>query len=184
MRQAALALALTIMALNLLSCKSSNANVGNSTATTNGNTATAVNNNSASPVAANTQPQTTPTASPQQTTPGPQQSPLETLKAWQTAINKNDLEGFKKTLSRAVLKKYEGVDASNTPRLNVLFADLTALYENYLPMPFKTRDEDISGDTATYEIRDYGYKWQTIVFKNEDGEWKIEEWGEMGAGKK
>lgn len=182
MRQAALALALTITALNLLSCKTANTGVNNSTATTNGNAATAAANN-ASPAVANTQSSPTPTTQ-QQNASGPAQSPLETLKAWQTAINKNDIEGFKKTLSKAVLKKYEGVDANNTPRINALFADLTALYENYLPMPFKTRNEEINGDTATYEVRDYGYKWQTIVFRNEDGEWKIEGWGEMGAGKK
>ena len=42
-----------------------------------------------------------------------------------------------------------------------------------LPPTFEARNEKITGDTATVELKSQGDKWETMPFVKEDGQWKL-----------
>lgn len=98
-------------------------------------------------------------------------SPRETFKAFYDAALKRDIEGMKKNLSRDSLKYYEGAAQAAHKTLDQGLRDSAEAIPQKMP---ETRNETVSGDAATLEIKDdKSEKWDTIDFVKEDNAWKL-----------
>lgn len=102
-------------------------------------------------------------------------TPLETLKAYTTAIKKKDTTTMKLLLSKDSIKmadqeaKAQGVTLDEVVRRESLFNESQSTVE--------FRNEKIDGDKATIEMKDSFSSWNTVPFVREDGIWKIDKQG-------
>ena len=97
-------------------------------------------------------------------------SPTATAKAFYEAAKAKDVAGIKATMSKGSLDMMESFAKMQNKSLD------DALKEpNSTPPPsnFEARNEVISGDTATVEVKDEKGNWEKIPFVKEDGKWKI-----------
>jgi hypothetical protein len=97
-------------------------------------------------------------------------SPTATAKAFYEAAKAKDVAGIKATMSKGSLDMMESFAKMQNKSLD------DALKEpNSTPPPgnFESRNEVISGDTATVEVKDEKGNWEKIPFVKEDGKWKI-----------
>jgi hypothetical protein len=102
-------------------------------------------------------------------------TPLETLKVYTTAIKKKDPTQMKLLLSDASIKMAEQeAKAQNVPlddivKRQTLFSESQRTVEH--------RNEKISGDSATIEIKNSFDTWTVVPFVREEGVWKIDNQG-------
>jgi hypothetical protein len=102
-------------------------------------------------------------------------TPLETLKAYTTAIKKKDTTTMKLLLSDASIKmaeqeaKAQNVTPDDIVRRETLFS------ENQSSLKF--RNEKIEGDKATIEVENSFGSFDTVPFVKEEGRWKIDKQG-------
>jgi hypothetical protein len=95
-------------------------------------------------------------------------SPTAAARAFYDAAKSKDVKGMKNALSKKSLELMESFAKLENKTLD------DSLKENSkLPATFEARNEKITGDTATVELKGQGDKWDTIPFVKEDGQWKI-----------
>jgi hypothetical protein len=102
-------------------------------------------------------------------------TPLETLKAYTTAIKKKDPTTMKLLLSDASIKMAEQEARAQNVTLDEIVKRETLFSENQTDVFF--RNEKIDGDRATIEMKDSFDKWNTVPFIREEGIWKIDKQG-------
>ncbi|MCY7348238.1 MAG: hypothetical protein LH614_18755 [Pyrinomonadaceae bacterium] len=102
-------------------------------------------------------------------------TPLETLKAYTAAIKKKDLTTMKLLLSNASLKMAEQEAKSQNVTLDEVVKRETLFGENQKTVEF--RNEKITDDKATIEMKDSYNKWSVVPFVREEGVWKIDKQG-------
>ena len=102
-------------------------------------------------------------------------SPLETLKAYTTAIKKKDLTTMKLLLSDSSIKMAEQEAKAQNVTLDEIVKRETLFRENQSTVEF--RNEKIDGDRATIEMKDSVDTWNTVPFVREEGVWKIDKQG-------
>ena len=102
-------------------------------------------------------------------------SPLETLKAYTTAIKKKDTTAMKLLLSNASIKMAEQEAKAQNVTLDEIVKRETLFRENQSTVEF--RNEKIDGDRATIEMKDSFDTWNTVPFVREEGVWKIDKQG-------
>jgi uncharacterized membrane protein YgcG len=97
-------------------------------------------------------------------------SPTATAKAFAEAVKNKDVQGIKNAMSKGSLAMME-----NFAKMQNKSLDEALKEPNSSPPPtsFESRNEKITGDTATLEIKDEKGKWDEIPFVKEDGQWKI-----------
>jgi hypothetical protein len=96
-------------------------------------------------------------------------SPTATAKAFYDATKARDVQGIKNNLSKGSLAMMESFAKMGNKSLDDMLKDPSS------PPPgtFETRNEVITGDTATLEIKDEKGKWDKLPFVKENGQWKI-----------
>lgn len=98
-------------------------------------------------------------------------SPTETMKALNDASRKKDVETIKKLVSKSTLDQLEQSAQQQKTTVNELLRPEDGAPFQELP---ETRNEKISGDAATIEIRNNATNdWETMPFVKENGVWKI-----------
>lgn len=99
-------------------------------------------------------------------------SPTATLTAFYEASKNKDVTGVKKHLSKKSLELFETeAKKSGKPLDDFLKEAVADPVADKMP---ELRNEKISGDTATVEMkRDKSDQWDTVAFVKEDGEWKL-----------
>jgi hypothetical protein len=102
-------------------------------------------------------------------------TPLETLKAYTTAIKKKDPTTMKLLLSDASIKMAEQEAKAQNVALDEIVKRETLFRENQSTVEF--RNEKIDGDRATIEMKDSFNSWNTVLFIREEGIWKIDKQG-------
>ena len=137
-----------------------------STETTNSNTANKPANistsNVSNPLETTKKPETATTNN------APTLAPV--VDAYYAALLKKDEAGAKKVLSQSAIKYWLEEKSEDLPTL------LAILEDNEAPVEVKreVRNEKITGDTATAEIRGGSLGvWTPIAFVKENGEWKF-----------
>lgn len=100
-------------------------------------------------------------------------SPTKTFKAFFEASKKKDVPGMKKTLSKGTVDMFDKLAKEQKKSLDDMLKDIDKDDNKDEKMP-ETRNEKITGDTATLEVKNEKTgKWDTLPFVKEDGEWKI-----------
>jgi hypothetical protein len=102
-------------------------------------------------------------------------TPLETLKAYTTAIKKKDTTTMKLLLSDASIKMAEQEAKAQNVLLDEIVKRETLFNETQTSVEF--RNEKIDGDRATIEMKDSFNTWNTVPFVREEGKWKIDKQG-------
>ena len=99
-------------------------------------------------------------------------TPTATFKAFYEASNKKDVAGMKKALSKGSLDMFDKLAKEQNKSTDEMLKSFDKEDKNQ-KMP-ETRNEKITGDTATLEVKnDKTDKWDTLPFVKENGEWKI-----------
>lgn len=100
-------------------------------------------------------------------------SPTATFTAYYEASKNKDVEGVKRTFSKATLELFERQAQEQKKTVDEMFKmgmDQKPITGNLPEM----RNEKINGDNATLEIKDEkSGRWDTLTFVKEDGQWKI-----------
>jgi hypothetical protein len=102
-------------------------------------------------------------------------TPLETLKVYTTAIKKKDPTQMKLLLSDASIKMAEQEARAQNVPLDDIVKRQTLFSENQRNVNF--RNEKISGDRATIEMKNSFDTWTIVPFVREEGVWKIDNQG-------
>jgi hypothetical protein len=102
-------------------------------------------------------------------------TPLETLKAYTTAIKKKDTTTMKLLLSKDSIKMAEQEAKAQNVTLDEVVKRETLFNESQSTVEF--RNEKIDGDKATIEMKDSTSSWNTVPFVREEGSWKIDKQG-------
>lgn len=102
-------------------------------------------------------------------------TPLETLKAYTTAIKKKDTTTMKLLLSKESLKMAEQEAKAQGVALDEVVKRETLFSENQTSVEF--RNEKIEGEKAMIEMKDSFGTWNTVPFVREEGVWKIDKQG-------
>ena len=97
-------------------------------------------------------------------------TPTATAKAFYDAAKAKDAAGIKSTMSKGSLEMMEKFAKMENKSLDEALKDPGS---SPPPTSFESRNEKITGDTATVEVKDEKGKWETIPFVKEDGQWKI-----------
>ena len=99
-------------------------------------------------------------------------TPTATFKEFYEASNKKDVPGMKKALSKGTLDMFDKLAKEQKKSTDEMLKSLDKEDKNQ-KMP-ETRNEKITGDTATLEVKnDKTDKWDTLPFVKENGEWKL-----------
>ena len=99
-------------------------------------------------------------------------TPTTTFKAFYEASNKKDVPAMKKALSKGSLDMFDKLAKEQNKSTDELLKSFDKEDKNQ-KMP-ETRNEKITGDTATLEVKnDKTDKWDTLPFVKENGEWKL-----------
>jgi hypothetical protein len=150
---AALALsALALAACNKGATNSNNANnSNNSNSTSNSN---AANKNSSTTASG-----------------GDFATPTSALQYFYAAAQKNDVEAVKRSMSK---KSLQMIEKSATKENKTVDESLKELIKDAPSTALETRNEKITGEKATIEVKDDKMdKWDTVPLVREDGQWKI-----------
>jgi hypothetical protein len=97
------------------------------------------------------------------------QSPTGTAKAFYEAVKTRDVPGIKATMSKGSLAMMESFAKLGNKSLDEMLKDP----QSPPPRTFDARNEVITGDTATLELKDEKGNWEKVPFVKEDGQWKI-----------
>ena len=95
-------------------------------------------------------------------------TPTATAKAFYDAAKANDVQTLKNLLTKKSLEVMEAFAKMGNKSL-----DDTLKEPSNMPPAFEARNEKITGDTATLEVKGQGDRWDTLYFVKEDGQWKI-----------
>ena len=102
-------------------------------------------------------------------------TPVETFKAYASAVKQKDTTAMKNLLSSESIKMHElEAKAQNVPLDDIVKRE-TLVMEGQKVVEF--RNEKIDGETATLEVKDNFGTWTTVPFVREDNEWKINKKG-------
>jgi hypothetical protein len=98
-------------------------------------------------------------------------SPTATYKAAYNAMKNKDVAAFKKVMTKKDLQEMEDAAKKVKKSSDDMLKDLM----NAIPVPKsdESKDEKISGDNATLQVKNDKDAWETINFVKEDGEWKM-----------
>ena len=102
-------------------------------------------------------------------------TPLETLKAYTTAIKKKDTTTMKLLLSKDSIKMAEQEAKAQNVALDEVVKRETLFSENQTSVEF--RNEKINGEKATIEMKDSFNAWNSVPFVREENIWKIDKPG-------
>ena len=97
-------------------------------------------------------------------------SPTATAKAFYEAAKAKDPAGIKATMSKGSLDMMEKFAKMQNKSLDDALKEPSS---SPPPPTFEARNEAITGDTATVEVKDEKGNWEKIPFVKEDGKWKI-----------
>ncbi len=137
-------------------------------AANNANTATGANSNAASNANGNTAPASTETK-----TDSPALSmatPTDTYKAAYAYRKNKDIEGLKKTMSKDILEFLTMIGEDDKKSLDDQLKDLC---DKPQAPTNESRNEKITGDTATLEYPDEKGEWKTMDFEKVGPDWKM-----------
>jgi len=99
-------------------------------------------------------------------------SPTKTFKAFYEASKKKDAAGMRKALSKSTLDMFDKLAKAQNKTTDDMLKEVDK--EDKSEKVPETRNEKITGDTATLEVKnDKTSKWDTLPFVKENGEWKI-----------
>jgi hypothetical protein len=98
-------------------------------------------------------------------------SPTATARAYFDASKAKDVQGLKNTLSKKSLALVEDMGKIGNKTLDESLKEMAS--EAKPTATFETRNEKITGETATIEVKDERGKWEPLPFVKEDGQWKI-----------
>ena len=96
-------------------------------------------------------------------------SPTATAKAFYDAAKAKDPAAIKSTMSKGSLEMMEKFAKMQNKSLDDALKDPSGSP----PPAFEARNEKITGDNATVEVKDEKGNWDTIPLVKEDGQWKI-----------
>ena len=100
--------------------------------------------------------------------------PSATFKAYFDAQQKKDIAGMKQALSKTSLVMMEKSAKQQQLTLDKMIQTQLDNPSAKIDKFPETRNEKISGDTATIELKnDDANRWDTMYFVKEDGGWKI-----------
>lgn len=100
-------------------------------------------------------------------------SPTEVFKTQTEAQRKKDVAAMKQNLSKGSLELIEKAAKAQNKTLDEALAADNPLAGNQ-PDAYQTRNEKITGDTATLEVKaPQSEEWITMPFVKEDGRWKL-----------
>jgi hypothetical protein len=97
-------------------------------------------------------------------------TPTEAYKTAYAARAKKDVQGLKRVLSKDILGFFETMAEAEKKTIDDELKELTVRPQ--APTD-ETRNEKISGDTATLEYPDENGKWKTMDFVKESDGWKL-----------
>ena len=97
-------------------------------------------------------------------------TPTETAKAFYEASKSRDVAGIKNNLSKGSIAMMESFAQMSGKSLDDFLKDPQS---SKPPGAFEARNEVITGDTATLEVKDEKGGWDKIPFVKENGQWKI-----------
>ncbi len=97
-------------------------------------------------------------------------SPTATAKAFYEAVKAKDAAGIKATMSKGSLDMMEKFAKAQNKSLDDALKEPSG---STPPASFESKDEVITGDTATLQVKDEKGNWESIPFVKEDGKWKI-----------
>jgi hypothetical protein len=138
--------------------------------TGNSNSGNRPANNTATQNTANTGQPSAATTDESQPQAGSLATPTDAYKFGYTARQKKDLAGLKRVLSKEALDFLTEVGKEEKKTLD---DQLRALAERPQAATAETRNEKISGDTATLEYLNERGTWSTMAFVKEGSDWKI-----------
>jgi hypothetical protein len=98
-------------------------------------------------------------------------TPLESFKAYVTAVKQKDTTRMKMLLSSESIKMHEQEAKAQNVTLDDIVRRETLFTEGQKTVEF--RNEKIEGDKATLEVKNAFGTWETIPFVRED-KWKID----------
>jgi hypothetical protein len=100
-------------------------------------------------------------------------TPTATFKSFFEASKKKDVAGMKKTLSKGTLDMFDKLAKEQKKSTDEMLKSFDKDDNKDEKLP-ETRNEKITGDTATLEVKNEKTgKWDTLPFVKENGEWKI-----------
>lgn len=97
--------------------------------------------------------------------------PLDTLKAYTQAIKKGDVGRMKSLLSKNSLKMAEDEAKAQSVSLDEIIKRESLFSQDQKTVEF--RNEKITGEQATIEMKNSYGTWDIVPFVKEDGGWKI-----------
>ena len=101
-------------------------------------------------------------------------APSATFKSYFEAQKKKDIPGMKQTLSRTSLLMMEASAKQKQLTVDQMLASQLENPASKVDKMPETRNEKISGDSATIELKNEdANRWDTMYFVKEDGAWKI-----------
>lgn len=115
-------------------------------------------------------PKTVNETKPSTTAAGSLATPTEAYKIAYAARQKKDVEGLKRVLSKDILDFFEMMAEAEKKTLN---DELQQLADRPQAASDDTRNEKITGDTATLEYMNEKGKWETMDFIKEGNDWKL-----------
>ena len=102
-------------------------------------------------------------------------SPLKTLQTYQKAMKAKDTATMKLLLTAESLKMLEQEAKSQGSTVDDVVKRETLFSESQKTVEF--RNEKIDGETATIEVKNTFGQWDTVPFRREEGQWKIDKKG-------
>ena len=102
-------------------------------------------------------------------------SPLKTLQTYQKAMKAKDTTTMKLLLTSESLKMLEQEAKSQGATVDDVVKRETLFSESQKTVEF--RNEKIDADSATIEVKNSFGQWDTVPFRREDGQWKIDKKG-------
>src|SRR5215211_26291 len=102
-------------------------------------------------------------------------TPVETFKAYITALKQKDTTRMKLLLSADSIKMHEQEAKAQNVTLDDIVKRETLFSEGQKTVEF--RNQKIEGEKATIEVKNSFGSWETVPFVREDDEWKIDKKG-------
>jgi hypothetical protein len=94
-------------------------------------------------------------------------TPTATVKAYADAANKKDVQGIKNTLSKGSLEMVGEFAKMGNKSLDEEIKEMKTTGS------LEVRNEVVTGETATVEVKDDKGNWQKLPLVKENGQWKI-----------
>jgi hypothetical protein len=98
-------------------------------------------------------------------------TPTEIFKALGDAGNKKDVAALKQLFNRKSLEMFAGEAKSQSKSIDEVMVNQRAIV--IAKTGPATRNEKITGDSATIEVKSASGSWEKMYFTREDGQWKV-----------